>query len=237
MNRRGTRNFSGVLIVLLAAGFVSPGAARQQAAPSSSPARANDHEAIGRFVDGYCAACHSGDDKAAGLALDALCLEEVSANAKAWERVVQQLAARRMPPEEEVRPSERKYDAIIALLAGSLDRAAAEKPKPGRTATFRRLNRTEYQNAIRDLLALDIDAKAMLPNDESSGGFDNITVGDLSPTLLERYITAAQRISRLAVGTPSRSPGGETFRIRPDLTQEEHVEGLPVGTRGGALVP
>ena len=237
MNRRGTRNFSGVLIVLLAAGFVSPGAARQQAAPSSSPARANDHEAIGRFVDGYCAACHSGDDKAAGLALDALCLEDVSANAKAWERVVRQLAARRMPPEEEVRPSERKYDAIIALLAGSLDRAAAEKPEPGRTATFRRLNRTEYQNAIRDLLALDIDAKAMLPNDESSGGFDNITVGDLSPTLLERYITAAQRISRLAVGTPSRSPGGETFRIRPDLTQEEHVEGLPVGTRGGALVP
>ena len=77
----------------------------------------------------------------------------------------------------------------------------------------------------------------MLPNDESSRGFDNLTVADLSPTLLDRYINAAQKISRLAVGSPSRSPGGETFRIRPDLTQEEHVDGLPIGTRGGALIP
>jgi hypothetical protein len=237
MKRWGTRSLSGFLILLMAAGFIRSGDARQQRAPSPSPARSNDREVIGRFVDGYCVACHSGDDKAAGLALDALCFEDVTANPKAWERVVRQLVARRMPPEDEVRPSDRRYNAIASLLEGSLDRAAAEKPEPGRTATFRRLNRTEYQNSIRDLLALDIDAKAMLPNDESSGGFDNVTVGDLSPTLLERYITAAQRISRLAVGTPSRSPGGETIRIRPDLTQEEHVEGLPIGTRGGALIP
>ena len=157
----------------------------------------------------------------------------MSQNANAWEKVVRKLVARQMPPPEEVRPSGRKYDAFVALLAGSLDRAAAEKPEPGRTAAFRRLTRTEYQNAIRDLLALDIDAAALLPNDESSHGFDNLTVGDLSPTLLDRYITAAQKISRLAVGSPSRSPGGETIRIRPDLTQEEHVEGLPIGTRGG----
>ncbi len=117
------------------------------------------------------------------------------------------------------------------------DQAAAEHPNPGRTDTLRRLNRAEYQNAIRDLLALDVDAAALLPADESSRGFDNVTVGDLSPTLLERYITAAQKISRLAVGSPGRSLGGDTFRIRPDLTQEEHVEGLPVGTRGGALIP
>src|SRR4029079_1053978 len=129
------------------------------------------------------------------------------------------------------------YDAIVALLATTLDRLADEAPDPGRTDTFRRLNRTEYQNAIRDLLAIDIDASALLPNDESSHGFDNVTVGDLSPTLLERYISAAQKISRLAVGSPGRSPGGDTFRIRPDLTQEEHVDGLPVGTRGGALIP
>ncbi len=125
----------------------------------------------------------------------------------------------------------------MSALAGALDRAAAAHPDPGRTDTFRRLNRTEYQNAIRDLLALDIDAAALLPDDESSHGFDNVTVGDLSPTLLDRYITAAQKISRLAVGSPGRSPGGDTIRIRPDLTQEEHVEGLPIGTRGGALDP
>ena len=124
----------------------------------------------------------------------------------------------------------------LSTIAGTLDRTAAEHPEPGRTDTFRRLNRTEYQNAIRDLLALDIDASALLPTDESSHGFDNVTVGDLSPTLLDRYITAAQKISRLAVGGPGRSPGGDTIRIRPDLTQEEHVEGLPLGTRGGALI-
>ncbi len=124
----------------------------------------------------------------------------------------------------------------MSALAGTLDRAADESPDTGRTDTFRRLNRTEYQNAVRDLLALDVDASALLPNDESSHGFDNVTVGDLSPTLLDRYITAAQRISRLAVGSPGRSPGGDTIRIRPDLTQEEHVEGLPLGTRGGALI-
>ena len=98
------------------------------------------------------------------------------------------------------------------------------------------MNRTEYQNAIRDLLALDVDVAALLPADESSHGFDNVTVGDLSPTLLDRYVSAAEKISHLAVGRPSRSPGGETVRIRADLTQEEHIDGLPIGTRGGALL-
>src|SRR5262249_34670363 len=101
--------------------------------------------------------------------------------------------------------------------------------------TFRRLNRTEYQNAIRDLLALDVDVASLLPMDESSYGFDNVTVGDLSPTLLDRYVSAAEKISRLAVGRSGRSPGGDTLRVQPDLTQEEHLEGLPLGTRGGAV--
>jgi hypothetical protein len=109
-------------------------------------------------------------------------------------------------------------------------------PDPGRTATIRRLTRTEYQNAIRDLLAVDIDVTPWLPADETSYGFDNVTVGDLSPTLLDRYVSAAEKISRVAVGRPSRSPGGETIRIPADLTQEEHIDGLPIGTRGGALV-
>ncbi|HEX8201278.1 MAG TPA: DUF1592 domain-containing protein, partial [Isosphaeraceae bacterium] len=154
-----------------------------------------------------------------------------------WEKVVRRLVARQMPPEPRTRPEERDYEAVVSAVAGALDRAAAAHPEPGRTDTFRRLNRTEYQNAIRDLLALDIDAAAWLPGDESSHGFDNVTVGDLSPTFLERSITAAQAISRLAVGSPGRSPGGDTIRIRPDLTQEEHVAGLPLGTRGGAIFP
>lgn len=135
-----------------------------------------------------------------------------------------------------MRPTRRTYDTFLESVAGALDQLATKRPEPGRTETFRRLNRTEYQNAVRDLLALETDVTALLPQDESSRGFDNITVGDLSPTLLDRYITAAQKISRLAVGNVGRSPGGETIRIRPDITQEEHVEGLPFGTRGGALI-
>src|SRR5206468_5329566 len=131
------------------------------------------------------------------------------------------------------RPDEQTYQAVLASLEAKLDRVAAERPNPGRTETFRRLNRTEYQNTIRDLLGIGIDGAALLPADESSHGFDNITITDLSPTLLNRYVSAAQKISRLAVGRAPRAPGGETFRIRPDVTQDAHIEGLPIGTRGG----
>src|SRR6185503_7066785 len=132
---------------------------------------------------------------------------------------------------------EEAYVSTISELETELDRAAAARPNPGRTETLRRLNRTEYQNAIRDLLALEFDASSLLPADEASHGFDNVTVGTLSPTLLERYVTAAQKISRLAVGSAQRAPGGDTIRVRPDITQEDRVEGLPIGTRGGVLIP
>jgi hypothetical protein len=122
------------------------------------------------------------------------------------------------------------------IVGSRLDAAAAHHPRPGRTDTLRRLTRTEYKNAIRDLLAPDVDVDALLPADEASHGFDNVTVSGLSPTLLNRYITAAQRISRLAMGGGEKSPGGVTIRVRPDVTQEEHVAGLPLGTRGGALI-
>ncbi|MGH7128384.1 MAG: DUF1592 domain-containing protein, partial [Planctomycetaceae bacterium] len=129
------------------------------------------------------------------------------------------------------------YEAVVSWLTSSLDSAAARHPDPGRTETFRRLNRTEYQNAIRDLLALEVDVAALLPPDESSHGFDNVTVANLSPTLLNRYISAAQTISRLAVGGTEQSPAGDTIRVRPDITQDTHIEGLPIGTRGGVLIP
>jgi Protein of unknown function (DUF1592)/Protein of unknown function (DUF1588)/Protein of unknown function (DUF1587)/Protein of unknown function (DUF1585)/Protein of unknown function (DUF1595)/Planctomycete cytochrome C len=235
VNRSGMGLFRGFFCLFLGGCVVSSDAA-QQPAPLS-PAPSNERAVISRFVEMYCIACHNTEDKTAELALDSLSSEDVSHNSAAWEKVVRKLVARQMPPLDEVRPPARAYASVVSLLTGSLDRAAAKNPDPGRTVTFRRLTRTEYQNAIRDLLALEIDAVSLLPKDESSLGFDNVTVGDLSPTLLERYITAAQRISRLAVGRHGRTPGGDTIRIRPDLTQEDHVAGLPIGTRGGALIP
>ena len=142
-----------------------------------------------------------------------------------------------MPPSDMPRPQEKDYEAAIAWLESSLDAAAAAHPNPGRTETFRRLNRTEYQNAIRDLLGLEVDVVSLLPPDESSLGFDNITVTDLSPTLLNRYLSAAQTISRMAVGRAPSKPREDIFRIRPDVTQDVHVEGLPIGTRGGIAIP
>jgi hypothetical protein len=173
--------------------------------------------------------------KKGGLDLNRILGHDLSQHAKEWEQVVRKLRTRQMPPLGKKRPDDMVYDEIVAKLASSLDRAAAKAPNPGRTETFRRLNRTEYQNAIRDLLALEIDATALLPKDESSHGFDNLSV-DLSPTLLNRYVSAAEKVSRMAIGAPRRAPGGDTFRPPPDLTQEEHVEGLPLGTRGGLLL-
>jgi hypothetical protein len=188
------------------------------------------------LVDEYCLSCHDEDHKKGGLELESVAADAVPRHPDVWEKVVRKLRARQMPPVGKERPDEATYDAVISSLEGSLDRAAAAHPNPGRTATLRRLTRTEYQNAIRDLLALDVDVTTLLPPDESSYGFDNVTVGDLSPTLLDRYVSAAEKISRLAVGLSSRSPGGDTIRIPADLTQEEHLEGLPIGTRGGAVI-
>ena len=154
-----------------------------------------------------------------------------------WEKVVRKLLGRQMPPSGLPRPAESMYDSTIARITASIDRFAADRPNPGRSATFRRLNRTEYGNVIRDLLALEIDVGYMLPSDEASHGFDNITVGDLPPMLLERYVAAAEKISRIAIGRPGRVPDAHTIRVPPDLTQEGHIEGLPIGTRGGVVVP
>ncbi len=211
---------------LAAAGLTT----RALAAPPPSNA------SLRSVVNQYCTACHNARMKSGALALDSLDPDKVSHNPAAWERVVRRLSGRYMPPVGLPRPDEDTYKAVLASLESSLDGAAAAKANPGRTDTFRRLNRTEYRNAIRDLLALDVDVSSLLPADESSHGFDNVTVGDLSPTLLERYLSAARKISRLAMGSPIRSPGGHTISLPPDLTQEEHFDELPLGTRGGAVV-
>ncbi len=222
------------------ASLVAAGGARatldaQQAPAPQSPARtAGPHLTL---LEGYCYACHDQVRSEAGLSLEAAAASDVARHPEVWEKVVRKLRTRQMPPVDEERPDEATYDAVLSYLETSLDRAAEARPNPGRTATIRRLTRTEYQNAIRDLLALEIDAASLLPADESSYGFDNVTVGDLSPTLLDRYVSAAEKISRLAVGRAGRGPGGDTIRIPPDVTQEGHIEGLPIGTRGGAAVP
>jgi hypothetical protein len=187
-------------------------------------------------LDRYCTGCHNEKLKSGGFDLKTAGVATPGAAPESWEKVVTKLRHRHMPPPGLPRPDERTYDAVVSSLVGSLDANAAAKPNPGRTASFRRLNRTEYRNAIRDLMAVDVDISSLLPMDETGHGFDNVTVGGLSPTLLERYLSAAQKISRLAMGSPIRSPGGDTIVLPPDLTQEDTLEGLPFGTRGGTAV-
>lgn len=157
-------------------------------------------------------------------------------HAEKWEKVVRKLRVGAMPPQGMPRPDRATEDALASFIENSIDRAAATAPNPGQPV-LHRLNRTEYANAIRDLLALDVDASDLLPTDDASFGFDNIgSVLGVSPALLERYLLASAKISRLAVGDPRIDPIVDTYRVRADLTQNEHLEGLPLGTRGGVLI-
>ncbi len=189
------------------------------------------------FMHTHCLDCHSASEAKAGLNLEQV-LGDVGKSKKhgetpIWEKVLKRLSSRQMPPVDFGRPDEQEYLKVVAAIESTLDVAAAEHPQPGRTDSIRRLNRTEYHNAIRDLLAMDVDVNAILPADESGHGFDNVTVRDLPPMLLSRYITAAEQISRLAVGCSIQSPEGVNIRVPADRTQDSHVDGLPLGTRGG----
>ena len=163
-------------------------------------------------------------------------MADVGQDAAVWEKAVVKLRAGLMPPAGMPRPQQAVIDGFAASLEAALDRAAAANPNPGRTEPFHRLNRAEYQNAIRDLLGLEVDAVAWLPTDEISYGFDNIAgVLKLSPLLTERYLNAAQKMARLALGTPA-PPNGDLYRVPDQLDQDVRLEGMPVGTRGGILV-
>ena len=190
-----------------------------------------------RLLDQHCIHCHSGEQATAGLRLDVAQVARVEENSALWEAVVHKLRTGIMPPAGMPQPSAADREALLGWLESSLDKAAASQPNPGRTQSLRRLNRTEYRNSIRDLLALDIDVDALLPHDESGHGFDNVNVGELSPMLLERYVSAAQKIARLAVGGTAAEPRTEMIRVKPDVTQERHVPGLPLGSRGGLSIP
>jgi mono/diheme cytochrome c family protein len=219
------------MALLVCLGFQARPAAQQAAPPADVSA------AHRQTLNRYCVTCHNQKLATAGLKLDEADITNPTDGAEIWEKVVRKVRTGIMPPPNMPQPSADDRRALVAWLETSLDRAAAAKPNPGRTETIRRLNRTEYQNAIRDLLSVDIDAAAMLPPDESGHGFDNVTVGDLPPALLDRYISAAQKISALAIGSTQTSVQSDIIRVPPDVTQEGHVEGLPVGTRGGVSVP
>jgi hypothetical protein len=225
------------LALLLASGLLVWSWARARSKDPPAPKAGLDRAAVSKLVARHCADCHNGDVKRGGLDLDGIKDQGADAHPKVWEKVVRKLTSRQMPPAGKPRPDEKTYESFVAALEADLDRAAAVRPDPGRAPTLRRLNRTEYQNAVRDLLALDIDATALLPADEANHGFDSAPLGDLSPTLLDRYVTAAQKVSRLALGRAPLTPNSDTFRTPPDQTQEGHVEGLPLGTRGGILIP
>ncbi len=184
-------------------------------------------------LDEYCVTCHNQQSKTAGLMLDTLDLSRLSDHADQWEKVIRKVRVGMMPPQGSPRPDPETQRALVAWLQTSLDSAAAARPDPGRPLVHR-LNRSEYANAIRDLLALDVDPTSLLPPDDSAYGFDNIAdVLGASPVLLERYLSAAGKLSALAVGDPDSGPAGETFRVRQDASQDVHIEGLPLGTVGG----
>src|SRR5439155_15319730 len=189
-----------------------------------------------QFLDRYCVTCHNERLKTGGLSLDGVDVSRPDAQPEIWEKVARKLRTGVMPPPNMLQPPKADRLAMLTWLEASLDAASAAKPNPSRTETLRRLNRTEYQNAIRALLALNIDAASLLPADESANGFDNVTVGDLSPTLLDRYVSAAQKISRLAVGSTQSSLQSDIIQLPADFTQEDQLPGLPMGTRGGAPV-
>jgi cytochrome c5 len=185
------------------------------------------------MLDYYCVICHSGREAPKGLKIDQLDPANVEKNAETWEKIVHKVRAGMMPPSGLPRPARATFESMIVYLENELDKhAVANLPPPG----LHRLNRTEYQNSIRDLLALPIDASLYLPPDDSTRGFDNVAAGlSLSPALIEGYTAAASKISRLAMGDVSEATE-RVYRVPEDTSQDYHIEGMPFGTRGGLLV-
>jgi mono/diheme cytochrome c family protein len=221
-----------IIVAAFCLGSVALCAAPQKQRDSGPAAPAARQRAV---LDEYCVTCHSDQLKTAGLSLEKLDLARVGDNAEIWEKVIRKVRVGMMPPPDAPHPDDATRRALVSWLETTLDRAAAAKPNPGRPLTHR-LNRAEYSNAIRDLLAVEVDSASLLPPDDAAYGFDNIAdVLGASPVLLERYLTAAGAIASLAVGDPETGPASQVFRVRQDASQDVHIEGLPIGTVGGLL--
>ncbi|HEU4690781.1 MAG TPA: DUF1592 domain-containing protein [Vicinamibacterales bacterium] len=223
----------GWLIAAVSSVEIRAGQAVQRpasAAPPSSP-RA--------LLDQYCVSCHNQRLRTADLALDTLDAAQPHANTEVWERVIGKLRAQSMPPPGRPRPDAATYRAVATLLERDIDRAWSARPKPGRIAAVHRLNRTEYSNAIRDLFALDLDVRPMLPGDETAdGSFDNLADAlSISTSHLERYLSVARQVTRIATGLPPTGPRVETFDIPLHVVQDDRQsEDLPFGSRGGIAI-
>src|SRR6202162_4537974 len=225
-SRRSRAAHASILALLIIC--LSPSRAQS---PKSPDSRA--------FFNTYCVTCHNQKLRTAGLALDSLDESHPSANAEVWESVIAKLQAGSMPPPGLPRPDAAAYHAIATTLEREIDRAWEANPDPGRIAAVHRLNRAEYNNAIRDLLALDLDVKPLLPGDETAdGSFDNFAdVLSISTAHLERYMSVARQVTRLATGLPPRSPGLERFEIPLHVLQNDRQsEDLPFGSRGGIAI-
>jgi mono/diheme cytochrome c family protein len=209
----------------------------QTAAPQSQPSAST--AAPRAVIDKYCVTCHNQRLKTGGLALDVLDVANPGANAELWERVVAKLRAGSMPPPGNPRPDVETYRAVAIWLENEIDRAWAARPNPGRIGAVHRLNRVEYNNAIRDLFAIDLDVKSLLPGDETAdGSFDNFADSlSISTAHLERYLSVARQVTRLATGLPPGNAKVDRFEIPLHVLQEDRQsEDLPLGSRGGIAV-
>src|SRR5215813_13450058 len=235
----GSIALAATISATLSANQAGTSAAPQRAtttAPAATPAR--------QLVSTYCVSCHNERVKTDNLMLDRVDPDQVSNSADEWEKVVVKLRSRAMPPPGAHRPDNETYDKVATWLETELDRAAAAHANPGRTAPLHRLNRAEYANAVRDLLAVEIEPRMMLPPDEQAYGFDtNADALSIQPALLDRYLSAAAKITRLALGDPTIPPGFERYTALKNnsnestwLSQDERLgEEFPLGSRGGIV--
>ena len=228
-----TRSLLGIAALVT----VLPAAVAVLPAQSSSPQADVSIAADQALVNRYCTTCHGTRMRAGDLVLAGVDVGSVETNPELWEKVVRKLRNGLMPPAGSPRPDEATYQKFLARLQDDLDAAAAKRPNPGRTEIVHRLNRIEYSNAVRDLLAVEVDVADLLPADDSSYGFDNIAgVLKMSPALVERYLAAARVISRTAVGSAPPNPAAAIYRVSPEVQQHDRDDRLPLGTRGGTLV-
>src|SRR5437867_1156875 len=223
------RSLTSISMVLAAAVFFPAATLPAQDSPSAAAPRAT--------LDKYCIGCHKGPTPFAGLHLDTFDTANFETNGVTWEKLARKLRNRDMPPPGMPRPDAATYDALVRYVETGRDRLAEVKPNPGRP-TLHRLNRTEYGNAVRDLLALEIDVAELLPADDIGYGFDNIgDVLTVSPLLMERYLAAAGKISRQAIGDTTLAASYQTYFVPKGLNPRDHMtDAMQIGSRGGTAV-
>jgi hypothetical protein len=227
---------SAAAVLLLGPALPKTVAAAEDDKTSANAAPAAGHPAQWAALEKRCEKCHNSTDWAGGVAFDTMTFDDIPGDAEIWENAIRKLRGRMMPPPGEEQPDQQSIDTFVSWMEGQLDGAAKAHPDPGNVG-LHRLNRTEYQREINRLLGLDVDVKTMLPKDVSSDGFDNVAaVLCVSPAFLDQYITAARNVSRQAIGRASAKPSSRQYRVNPAADQNEHIDGLPLGTRGGMLV-